>query len=197
MLRRRWTVCAMTALLFGGTAAAQAPGTLLIGGFGQYTKFDNALFLGNHWGVGGRLGAFFAPNWNLEAENSYNRPPQQYTGQTGDIWYGPVSARIRYSIPVANMFSIHLGAGGVISGYAGYEPDTPTRPPNPMWLSGLPGAPSERVVLAPPKCVYWTNGPISSVPGSAASGISSHHMYGAQGPDALAIVPPNSDMTSG
>ena len=85
MLRRRWTVCAMTALLFGGTAAAQAPGTLLLGGFGQYTKFDNALFLGNHWGVGGRLGAFFAPNWNLEAENSYNRPPQQYTGQTGQI----------------------------------------------------------------------------------------------------------------
>ena len=126
MLRRRWTVCAMTALLFGGTAAAQAPGTLLIGGFGQYTKFDNALFLGNHWGVGGRLGAFFAPNWNLEAENSYNRPPQQYAGQTGDIWYGPVSARIRYSFPVASAFSLHLGAGGVISGYAGYEPDVPT-----------------------------------------------------------------------
>ena len=43
MLRRRWTVCAMTALLFGGTAAAQQPGTLLLGGFGQYTKFDDAL----------------------------------------------------------------------------------------------------------------------------------------------------------
>jgi len=33
----------MTALLFGGTAAAQDPGTLLVGGFVQYTKFDNAL----------------------------------------------------------------------------------------------------------------------------------------------------------
>jgi peptidoglycan-associated lipoprotein len=126
MLRRRWTVCAMTALLFGGTAAAQAPGTLLIGGFGQYTKFDSGLLLGNKWGVGGRVGAFFAPNWNLEAENSYNRPPQQYAGQTGDIWYGPVSARIRYSFPIANAAAFHLGAGGVISGYAGYEPDVPT-----------------------------------------------------------------------
>ena len=74
MLRRRWTVCAMTALLFGGTAAAQQPGTLLLGGFGQYTKFDDALKLDNVFGVGGRVGAYFAPNWNLEAENSYNRP---------------------------------------------------------------------------------------------------------------------------
>jgi peptidoglycan-associated lipoprotein len=126
MLRRRWTVCAMTALLFGGTAAAQAPGTLLLGGFGQYTKFDSGLKLENHWGVGGRVGAFFAPNWNLEAENSYNRPPQQGAGQSGSIWYGPVSARIRYSFPVANVASFHIGAGGVISGYAGYEPDQPT-----------------------------------------------------------------------
>ena len=85
----------MTALLFGGTAAAQSPGTLLVGGFGQYTKFDDALQLENHWGVGGRIGAFFAPGWNLEAENSYNRPPAKGAGQTGSIWYGPVSARLR------------------------------------------------------------------------------------------------------
>ncbi len=126
MLRRRWTVCAMAALLFGGTAAAQQPGTLLLGGFGQYTKFDDALQLDNVFGVGGRVGAFFAPNWNLEAENSYNRPEQVGTGQLGKIWYGPVSARIRYSFPFAGLASFHLGAGGVISSYAGYEPDEPT-----------------------------------------------------------------------
>ncbi len=33
MLRRSWTVCAMTALLLSGTAAAQSPGTLLVGAF--------------------------------------------------------------------------------------------------------------------------------------------------------------------
>jgi len=96
-----------------------------LGGFGQWTKFDDALKLENKWGVGGRVGAYFAPNWNLEAENSYNRPGQKYTGQTGEIWYGPVSARIRYTIPVKPV-AFHLGAGGVISGYAGYEPDVPT-----------------------------------------------------------------------
>jgi len=115
----------MTALLFGGTAAAQQPGTLLLGGFGQYTKFDDALLLKNVFGVGGRIGAYFAPNWNLEAENSYNRPEQRGAGQTGKIWYGPVSARIRYSFPFAGLAAFHLGAGGVISSYAGYEPDEP------------------------------------------------------------------------
>ncbi|HUQ18553.1 MAG TPA: peptidoglycan-associated lipoprotein Pal [Gemmatimonadaceae bacterium] len=116
----------MTALLFGGTAAAQAPGTLLLGGFGQWTFFDDALKLENRWGAGGRVGAFFAPNWNLEAENSWNRPEQIGAGQTGRIWYGPVSARIRYSFPLANIAAFHIGAGGVISGYAGFEPDQPS-----------------------------------------------------------------------
>lgn len=128
MLRRSLTVGAMTALLFGGTAAAQQPGTLLLGGFGQYTKFDDALQLENVFGVGGRVGAFFAPNWNLEAENSYNRPEQRAAGQRQDskIWYGPVSARIRYSFPFAGLAAFHVGAGGVISSYAGYEPDEPS-----------------------------------------------------------------------
>lgn len=116
----------MTALLFGGTAAAQQPGTLLLGGFGQYTKFDDALQLDNVFGVGGRIGAYFAPNWNVEYENSYNRPEQTGTGQSGKIWYGPVSGRIRYSFPFAGLAAFHLGAGGVISSYAGYEPDEPT-----------------------------------------------------------------------
>ena len=126
MLRRRWTVCAMTALLFGGTAAAQEPGTLLLGGFGQYTKFDNALQLDKVFGVGGRVGAYFAPNWNLEWENSYNKPNQTGKGQTGKIWYGPVSARVRYSFPFAGLAAFHIGAGGVLTSYAGYEPDKPT-----------------------------------------------------------------------
>jgi len=116
----------MTALLFGGTAAAQEPGTLLLGGFGQYTKFDNALQLKNVFGFGGRVGAYFAPNWNLEWEDSYNKPEQQGPGQTGKIWYGPVSARVRYSFPFAGLAAFHVGAGGVLTSYAGYEPDEPT-----------------------------------------------------------------------
>ena len=127
MLRRSLTVGAMTALLFGGTAAAQQPGTLLLGGFGQYTKFDDALQLNDVFGVGGRVGAFFAPNWNLEAEMSYNRPEQEAAGQRPEskIWYGPVSARIRYSFPFAGLAAFHVGAGGVLTSYSGYEPNEP------------------------------------------------------------------------
>ncbi|HUQ48312.1 MAG TPA: peptidoglycan-associated lipoprotein Pal [Gemmatimonadaceae bacterium] len=116
----------MTALLFGGTAAAQEPGTLLLGGFGQYTKFDDALKLDNVFGVGGRVGAYFAPNWNLEWEDSFNKPEQKAAGQTGKIWYGPVSARVRYSFPIAGLAAFHVGAGGVLTSYAGFEPDEPT-----------------------------------------------------------------------
>ena len=116
----------MTALLFGGTAAAQQPGTLLLGGFGQYTHFDESLQLDDVFGVGGRVGAYFAPNWNVEYDHSYNRPEQTGAGQTGKIWYGPVSARIRYSFPFAGLAAFHVGAGGVLTSYAGYEPSDPT-----------------------------------------------------------------------
>jgi peptidoglycan-associated lipoprotein len=117
----------MTALLFGGTAAAQQPGTLLLGGFGQYTWFDDALQLKSVWGGGGRVGAYFAPNWNLEWENSYNKPEQEAAGQNGkSIWYGPPSLRVRYSWPFASWGTFFVGAGGVLTSYAGYEPDEPT-----------------------------------------------------------------------
>jgi peptidoglycan-associated lipoprotein len=116
----------MTALLFGGTAAAQEPGTLLLGGFGQYTKFASDLKLDNVFGVGGRVGAYFAPNWNLEWEDSFNKPNQVAAGQTGKIWYGPVSARVRYSFPIAGLAAFHVGAGGVLTSYAGFEPDEPS-----------------------------------------------------------------------
>ena len=85
MLRRSWTVCAMTALLLGGSAAAQSPGTLLVGGFGQWTKFDEKFNLdegfGNRIGYGGRVGAFIAPNWNLEADGVYTPAQSREIGR--------------------------------------------------------------------------------------------------------------------
>ena len=72
---RRWTAFIMTALLLSGTAAAQSPGTLLVGGFGQYTHFDSKwnldTGLGNSLGFGWRFGGYFAPGWNLEGEGFY------------------------------------------------------------------------------------------------------------------------------
>ncbi|MFL5568474.1 MAG: peptidoglycan-associated lipoprotein Pal [Gemmatimonadaceae bacterium] len=120
----------MTALLLGGTAAAQSPGTLLVGGFGSWTKFDSKWGLddtfSNSIGYGGRLGAFIAPNWNVEADGQYI-PAQAATGADyagigapgGDVKGSNLSARLVYSFPLGNMPSFHIGAGGVLQNFRG------------------------------------------------------------------------------
>src|SRR6476469_3023288 len=132
MLRRSWTVCAMTALLLGGTAAAQSPGTLLVGGFGTWTHFDSKWNLdtsfGSSWGYGGRVGAFIAPNWNVEADGCYT-PEKSPAGSRflgslttaagGDVKASAFTARLMYSFPMANIASIHVGAGGALENYRG------------------------------------------------------------------------------
>ena len=130
MLRRSWTVFAMTALLLGGSAAAQSPGTLLVGGFVSWTKFDSKWGLntdfGNSIGYGGRVGAFIAPNWNLEADGQYIPA----TAATGADWHGigvpggdvkgsNIAARAVYSFPLGNLPSIHIGAGGILQNFRG------------------------------------------------------------------------------
>src|SRR6266576_1505924 len=136
MLRRSWTVCAMTALLLGGTAAAQSPGTLLVGGFGQWTHFDSKWNLdtgfGNSIGYGGRVGAFIAPNWNLEADGVYT-PASADAGTRflgagavgGDVKASAFTARLMYSFPLGNMPSIHVGGGGVLENFRGPDDNSP------------------------------------------------------------------------
>ena len=136
MLRRSWTVCAMTALLLGGSAAAQSPGTLLVGGFGTWTHFDSKWNLdtsfGNSWGYGGRVGAFIAPSWNVEADGSYT-PAQAKAGSrflgsglvAGDVKASQFAARLLYSFPLGNLPSIHIGAGGVLENFRGPDDTSP------------------------------------------------------------------------
>jgi peptidoglycan-associated lipoprotein len=126
MLRRSSTLCAMAALLLGGSAAAQSPGTLLVGGFGQWSHYDSKWSLdtgfGNSIGYGGRLGAFIAPSWNLEADGVYT-PAKAKTGTspygTSDVKASALTARIVYSFPMANLPSFHVGAGGVLENFRG------------------------------------------------------------------------------
>ncbi len=130
MLRRSWTVCAMTALLLGGSASAQSPGTLLVGGFAQWNKPDSkwgvSTDFGNSIGFGGRLGAFIAPNWNLEADAQYT-PAEASTGTDyhgiglpgQDVKGSTLTTRLMYSFPLGNVPSFHLGAGGALQNYRG------------------------------------------------------------------------------
>ena len=126
----------MTALLLGGSAAAQSPGTLLVGGFGTWTHFDSKWNLdtsfGNSWGYGGRVGAFIAPNWNLEADGAYT-PAQAAAGTrflasgavAGDVKASQFAARVVYSFPIGNLPSIHIGAGGVLENFRGPDDTSP------------------------------------------------------------------------
>src|SRR5256885_9634967 len=135
MLRRSWTVCAMTALLLGGSAAAQSPGTLLVGGFRQWTHFDSKWNLdtgfGNSIGYGGRFGAFIAPNWNVEADGEYTPAKAASTAPAfggvpgGDVKASAFAARLVYSFPLGNLPSIHIGAGGVLENFRGPNDNSP------------------------------------------------------------------------
>ncbi|HEU4748963.1 MAG TPA: hypothetical protein VFS56_10710, partial [Gemmatimonadaceae bacterium] len=116
MLRRSLTVCSMTALLLGGTAAAQSPGTLLVGGFGQYTYFNDQgrenNFEFDRLGYGGRIGAFITPQLNLEADGMY--APIARDENAPEEKYSAIAARLMYNFPLGNVPSFHIGAGAVL-----------------------------------------------------------------------------------
>ena len=125
---RRWTACTMTALLFSGTAAAQSPGTLLVGGFGQYTHFDKAWNLdtgfGNSLGFGWRFGGYFASDWNLEGDGSYTpasaKAGVRFLGNApgGAVKASTMAIRVVHTFPVrVRALSFHLGAGGVLENF--------------------------------------------------------------------------------
>jgi hypothetical protein len=127
----RWTAFLTTALLFSGTAAAQSPGSLLVGGFGQYTHFDKAwnldTGLGNSLGFGWRFGGYFAPDWNLEGDGSYT-PATSKAGfrflnsgrnaPGGAVKASTMAIRVVHTFPpTARALSFHLGAGGVLENF--------------------------------------------------------------------------------
>ena len=106
----------MTALLLGGTAAAQSPGTLLVGGFGQYTYFNDQgrenNFEFDRLGFGGRIGAFITPQLNLEADGMWAKIARTEGARDED--YSAIAARLLFNFPLGNTPSFHVGAGAVL-----------------------------------------------------------------------------------
>ncbi len=131
MNRRSWTVAALTAMLFGGTAAAQEPGSLLVGGYGQYTYFDKAYGIDNGFdfgklGIGGRIGAYVTPTMWFEADGSYTST--DYANPTfSKVKYGPISAKVMWKVPSASAASLHFGFGGVLTNVRPDENNQPVR----------------------------------------------------------------------
>ncbi|HJQ65597.1 MAG TPA: OmpA family protein [Gemmatimonadales bacterium] len=95
-------------------APGQRPGTVEIGAFGRYSRFDRSLGWDNAFGGGGRLGVFIAPGLALEASAAYvetNGPRNTV------IKMVPINARMLYVVPLANQFALMLGAGYVRNNY--------------------------------------------------------------------------------
>jgi len=89
---------------------AQQPGTVEIGAFGRYTKFESKLNFDNRLGVGGRAGVFVIRNLALEGDVTYTRTKSQ--GGL-ELRHTPVHARLIYNFPVSTEAAVLVGAGYV------------------------------------------------------------------------------------
>ncbi|HYW12922.1 MAG TPA: hypothetical protein VE871_13270 [Longimicrobium sp.] len=128
----------VAALCFGAPAAAQAPGgptagTIEIGGFGQWTAFDeNAGRPGvvpeDGFGFGGRLGFFLTPRLELEGDGWYSPQDRDLdesfccTGERAtQVRASGQGLRLNYNLPLGLMGGASqfiIGAGAVRTNYA-------------------------------------------------------------------------------
>ena len=115
----RLAAASVAASLFAGAAGAQTPGTLEVGGFGQYTIFDDRVNADNKVGVGGRVGVFFTPRWSIEGEASYTKLDRGSAALNNDDidHYSPLALRLNYNFPFATNSAFILGAGATRSDY--------------------------------------------------------------------------------
>src|SRR5262249_913097 len=95
---------AVTALsaLTSPMLAAQTAGTIEVGAFGRFTRFDRSLGLDNALGGGGWLGVFVAPGLAIEGAGSYLATAGPLT-PNGSLY--PLHARLVYARPVAGSFA--------------------------------------------------------------------------------------------
>ena len=119
------TLAALAAGPLATPLAAQQRGTVEIGGYGQWTTFDDRLNLDDAIGLGLRLGAFLSPRWALEFDAGQSKAePASQTFQPGGApvpcpgttncpteWtYNPIYLRLAYNVPVGERTHVVLGA---------------------------------------------------------------------------------------
>lgn len=106
-------VPALAAMALASSALAQRAGNVELGAFGQYSFLDTKWGLKDGLGIGGRLGVYLTPRWELEADlaSSSLKPKPPLTG--GNVQYLTYAGRLVFRVPVdSNAFLLELGAGG-------------------------------------------------------------------------------------
>jgi OOP family OmpA-OmpF porin len=106
-------VAALAALAIS-PVSGQSAGTVEIGGFARYTRFDQSLGLDDAIGAGGWLGVFIAPGLALEGTGGYLPTSGPLTANGSLI---PLHARLVYARQVAGPMAVLLGAGYVHNVY--------------------------------------------------------------------------------
>jgi len=114
---RRFGVALLALATFASSARAQNPGTLELGGFAQYTIFDDELNFDNAFGVGGRLGFFIIRYLSLEGDISIQQTQSNVANE--DITYRPMRFMVLTHIPLGEKVRFHLGGGYAQSVYDG------------------------------------------------------------------------------
>jgi outer membrane protein OmpA-like peptidoglycan-associated protein len=97
-------------------AVAQSPGRVEIGGFLQWSVFDESLRMDDFFATGGRAGVFLSPAFAIEADvarTSTNGPPGV------NVTYWPLHARLIYNRVLAGRVTGLAGAGYVHNLYGG------------------------------------------------------------------------------
>ncbi len=107
MRRMRWMTAALVALA-AAPMVAQSAGTIEVGAFGRFPKYDSDLNFDKRVGIGGRLGIFVLRNLAIEGDIAY-APISTST----DVFVRnfPIHGRLVYNLPVGEHGALLLGGG--------------------------------------------------------------------------------------
>jgi outer membrane protein OmpA-like peptidoglycan-associated protein len=110
--------------LYGVPTVAQEKGTIELGGFARYTRYDGSFSISNKsensYGGGARIGYFLSPKFSFELDGSFNATDLEgyFVGQnSAPIRYWPFHLRGLYHAPLGTKAAFLLGAGPVLNHY--------------------------------------------------------------------------------
>ena len=128
---------AVLSALLTAPLVAQRPGTIEVGGLGQFTRFDPSLALNDAVGVGGSLAVFVARGFAVEGAAAYSSPGTATAGSVHEI---PLRFRLLYGVPAAPTTTLLFGAGYVHNA---------VRVGSNVWEDGITGLLGTRIDLTP------------------------------------------------
>jgi outer membrane protein OmpA-like peptidoglycan-associated protein len=111
MYKKTLGIAVLAAALAAQTAAAQRPGNIEIGAFGQFTLHDKELNLDNSPSIGGRLALYLLRNIAAEVDGQIGKTDWTVGGTTESITFRPWSGRIVFGLPMGEKVRFLLGAG--------------------------------------------------------------------------------------